>query len=111
MLDTRKSICLRLEHAHAGIKLDRFGTQTLHLALKQVGASQKTSDITVFGIFIDFFNVTELFNRSCSHDGNAVTHNKRFFLVMGDIDKRDTEPLLKLHEFDLQLFTKFKVKS
>ena len=53
---------------------------------------------------------TDLLDRSFFHDHNGVGHGKGFFLVMGDIDESDAQPLLHILEFDLHLLTQLQIK-
>src|SRR6478609_6582570 len=54
--------------------------------------------------------LVHLLECSSAHDRNAVRNRKRFFLVVRDIDRRNTEGLLKLTDFAAHLDAQLSVK-
>ena len=44
------------------------------------------------------------------HDDNTIGHDQRFFLIVGDVDDRDAEAILDLHELDLHVLAQLLVE-
>ena len=69
-----------------------------------------TDEIRYEGIFrlvVDLFRGTHLLDISLVHNYNGIRHGKSFFLVMGDIDKSDSQFVFQADQLILHVLTEF----
>lgn len=59
--------------------------------VKAVNFADKTGDKQVFWLFIDFTRRAVLLNHAITHYHDTIGHGERFFLIVSDKNKRDTE--------------------
>ena len=53
---------------------------------------------------------TQLFDPAVAHQGDAVGHGERFFLVVGHVDEGDAELAVELLELELHLLSQLQVE-
>ena len=61
-------------------------------------------------MFVDVLRTAGLFDGAGPHDRDAVAHHQRFFLIVGDVNKRDAHPALERAQFDLKLLAQFQIE-
>ena len=67
---------------------------SLNTSVHQVRHAQEVGHIGVGGLVVDVFRGAELRDASVVHDGEAIGHRERLFLVVGDIQEGDSHLLL-----------------
>ena len=68
-------------------------------------------DESAGGALIDFLGCADLEQLAVVHDGNAVAHRERLFLVVGDEHEAHPQLALERLEFALHLLTELEVES
>ena len=90
-------------------KADR--RSVLDRALEQVGLADEVGNESAGGALIDFLGCADLEQLAVVHDGNAVAHRERLFLVVGDEHEAHPQLALERLEFALHLLTELEVES
>ena len=85
------------------------GTGGLGADRHHVGRTDEVSDIGVDGRAVEFFGRAQLRDAAAVHDRDAVRHGERFFLIVRNVDKSNTEFFLKPFELDLHLLSQLKI--
>jgi hypothetical protein len=91
-----RQIQIRLRYAHLTIQHHRALLRVIDIGQQiDLGRAQKLRHKGIGRPFIDVQRSTNLLHPTILHDDNAVRHGHGFHLVMGDVHRRDSEPLLK----------------
>ena len=83
----------------------------LDRALEQVGLADEVGNEPAGGPLIDFLGRANLEQLAVVHDGNAVAHRERLFLIVGDEHEAHPQLALERLEFALHLLTELEVES
>ena len=75
-----------------------------------IGLTDKRCNEGGGGPLIDLGARCNLLEDTIPHDGDAITHCQRFFLVVRDIDKGNAELLLIAPDFDFHFRPQFTVE-
>ena len=81
-----------------------------HCTIQDVTFSDKIRHERVDRLIININRRTYLLNLSFAHHNNRVAQRKRFFLVVSDVHKRNSQGFMHFLEFHLHILTHFQVK-
>ena len=81
-----------------------------HRAGQQVGLSDEARGKARGRPFIDFLGRTDLLETPVMHDGDAVGHVQRLFLVVGNINKGNAQLFLQRLQLGLHLAAKLQIQ-
>ncbi len=82
----------------------------MHRAGNEIGQSNKICHKTCLWTLVHLCWSALLLQTAGVHDSNAVRERESFFLVMGHVDKRDTNRALQRLQFGLHLLAKLEVQ-
>src|SRR4029450_11383134 len=77
---------------------------------QNVDLADEVSDEARARALVDLGRGTDLLDLAVVHHGDAVTHGQRLFLVVGDEDQGDAQPLLQLFELELHLLAHLAIE-
>ena len=77
---------------------------------QQVADAEEAGDEARRRSLIQALRVAELLVSAVVHDGDAIGHRHRLFLVVGHVDERDPDLLLDALELDLHLLAQLEVE-
>ena len=72
-----------------------------HHTVCDVALADEVGNITVDRLVVNVDRRADLFDVAALHDNNRVGHGQRFFLIVGDKDKRDADFLLDIFQLAL----------
>ena len=81
-----------------------------HLTIKNIGFAYKSGYKLCLRMLINLHRYIQLFQNAIMHNRNPITHGQCLFLIMGNIDKCNSQFLLKTLQFNLHLLTQLQVK-
>ena len=79
-------------------------------AAPEVVAADESGDERRYRSFVHRLRIAELLDVTLEHDGDAVAHAHRLFLIVGDEDERDAELALQQLQLDLHLLAELAVE-
>ena len=82
----------------------------VHHAVHNVGIADKVCHKGVFRLVVDILRGADLLHLAAVHDHDGIRHGKRFFLIVGDIDKGDVHLALQPLELQLHLLAQLQVQ-
>ena len=81
------------------------------LAADQVRDADKTGDKGCSGVLVDLRRGAHLLDLALVEHRQPVAHGQGFFLIVGDVDEGDPDPLLDGFQLDLHLLAQLQVQG
>lgn len=81
-----------------------------HSSRKDGAFSDEVRNKSVCRFVVHFFRGCDLLDFAHTHDHDFIGHSERFFLVVCDVDEGYAETFVHIHEFELHVFSHFKVE-
>ena len=88
----------------------RTDRQRLGSQMQNIRIAHKIRHIAGPGLIVYLIRSPQLFQYPFVHDTDAVRHINGFFLIMGNINKRDTQLFLQPLQFQLHLPAQFQIQ-
>ena len=81
-----------------------------HHTVCDVALADEVGNIAVDRLVVNVDRRADLFDVAALHDNNRVGHGQRFFLIVGDKDKRDADFLLDVFQFALHFLAQLEIQ-
>ncbi len=98
---------------HTGNSAPRIFTSlsSTMMPLNDVAVSDEVGYESIFRLVVDIFRCTDLLDVSLIHDNNRIRHGEGFFLIVGNIDKCDSQFIFQTDQLILHVLTEFQIQS
>ena len=103
---------LARDNEPAGLGIDRgeIALMARHRSLEQIHLADEFGDPAGLRVLVDLGRRADLDQLAVMHDADPAGHGHRLFLVVGDDDEGEAEPLLQRHQFELGLVAQLLVE-
>ena len=101
----------RLVFLKAGIQTLEFAAKELHQiifqhhAVQNITLTDKIGHESVLWLIVNILRSTDLLNLAVIHNHHGIGHRKRLFLIVGNVNKADTQALLDVLQLRLHILT------
>ena len=82
-----------------------------HRSTHDIALADKVRDKGIFRLIVDLLRRSHLLDIALVHDNDRVGHRERLFLVVGDIDKGDSQLIFQADQLILHVLAELQVES
>ena len=82
-----------------------------HRSTHDIALADKVRDKGIFRLIVDLLRRSHLLDITLVHDNDRVGHRERLFLVVGDIDKGDSQLIFQADQLILHVLAELQVES